>query len=365
MKKSHHHETEAAQKGQTSCSFIAANGYRGFRSKFDEVYQTKQYEHLFIIKGGPGTGKSHAMKEIGKNAEKIGADCEYIYCSSDPDSLDGLIMKKGGCRIGVLDGTAPHTRCTEIPGAVDELVNLGEFWDSTRLSPHREKIFSLQQKKTQAYRRAYRYLRIAGEADAYLTDLLEPCVDQEKLERSIARSTRKIPDSKAPGMQLRYRQACSMKGLVHLPIHFTKDIGIADYLGSARFYLASLKKVLLAEERHAFTLYPCCYTDTVTDAILLSDSGILFSAREDEEIAEINMKRFLRKDALSVCRSDIRHLRNICRDMQEHAIGALKEAGNYHFALEEIYGDAMNFKAKEACVAKLSEKILSYLQSGG
>ncbi len=365
MKKCQRLQAESAANGQVSCSFIAANGYRGFRSRFDEVYQTKQYEHLFIVKGGPGTGKSHAMKEIGKNAEKIGADCEYIYCSSDPDSLDGLILEKNGCRIGILDGTAPHTRCTEIPGAVDEIVNLGEFWDSTRLSPHRDRIFALQQEKSKAYRHAYRYLRIAGEADAYLTDLLEACIDHKKLQHAVARTVQKLPDSKVPGMQLRYRQACSMKGISYLPIKSAKETKISDYLGSARYYLSYLKKELLAQGRHAFTLYPTCYTDTVTDAILLTESGILFTAATEEKSAEVNMKRFLQKAPLALYRSEIRHLRNVCQDMQEHAIHALQQAGGHHFALEEIYGDAMNFKEKEACVAKLCEKIMAYLQAGG
>ncbi|MBQ8175244.1 MAG: hypothetical protein IJ009_07590 [Clostridia bacterium] len=305
------------------------------------------------------------MKEIAKKAEKIGADCEYIYCSSDPDSLDGLILEKNGHRIGILDGTAPHTRCTEVPGAVDEIINLGEFWDSSKLTPHREQIFSLQQKKAEAYRRAYRFLRIAGEADTFLSDLLEPCVKKEKMAKAISRTVRQIPESEARGTQIRYRQACSIRGLVYLPTESKKTVVVSDYLGSARFYLLYLSKELEAQGRHRCTVFPSCYTDTVIDAILLPSNGILFTSKEEGEEPSVNMKRFLDNERLSLCRSQIRHLRNVCRDMQEHALASLREAGDYHFALEELYGKAMNFDAKGEYIAMLSEKILSYLQGGG
>lgn len=362
MKKSQPKHTEQTVPFKASCSFIAANGYRGFRSRFDEVYRVSEYDHLFIIKGGPGTGKSHAMKQIAKSAEKIGADCEYIFCSSDPDSLDGLILKKGVRRIGILDGTSPHTRCTQIPGAVDEIVNLGAFWDCSKLSPHRDRIFSLQQKKTEAYRRAYRFLRIAGEADSFLSDLLEPCIQKEKLSKATLRILRQIPTEENPSFQIRYRQACSMKGIVYLPTEAKSTFVVTDYMDSARFYLSNLRRVVQAQGKHSCTVFPSCYTDSVLDGILFPSCGILFTSKEDADGVTINMKRFLDNARLSLCRAQIRRLRGTRQQMQDNAVAALNEVGKYHFALEEIYGSAMNFAEKEAYIDKLSKKVNSYLQ---
>ena len=362
MKKSKSTSAAERKSPKRTASFVAANGYRGFRSRFDEVFRTSQYEHLYIIKGGPGTGKSHAMREIGKIAEKIEADCEYVYCSSDTDSLDGLILEKNGHRIGILDGTAPHTRCTEMPGAIDEIINLGEFWDSGKLSPHRELIFSLQQKKAEAYRRAYRFLRIAGEADALLSDMLEPCLKKDKMAASISRLVRQIPDDATVSMQTRYRQACGIRGVVYLPTEAEKRVVVSDYIGSARFYLSFLQKELAKEERHSIIVFPSCYTDRVLDGILLPSQGLLFSTREEDGEASINMKRFLDSGRLAACRSEVRHLRNVCQDMQGHAQTALREAGEHHFALEALYGKAMDFAAESRYISSLSERILSALE---
>ena len=44
--------------------FAAANGYSGFKSIFDSVFDRKISTRTFIIKGGPGTGKSSLMRNL-------------------------------------------------------------------------------------------------------------------------------------------------------------------------------------------------------------------------------------------------------------------------------------------------------------
>ena len=69
--------------------FACANSSRGFCNYFESNLQG--LERLYILKGGPGTGKSTLMKEIGADFYDLGYDIEFIYCSSDPSSLDGVL----------------------------------------------------------------------------------------------------------------------------------------------------------------------------------------------------------------------------------------------------------------------------------
>ena len=46
------------------------------------------------------------MREIGRTMEQAGADVEYLWCSGDPDSLDGVVIP--AIRCAVCDGTSPH-----------------------------------------------------------------------------------------------------------------------------------------------------------------------------------------------------------------------------------------------------------------
>ncbi|MEG2679595.1 MAG: hypothetical protein RR949_06600, partial [Oscillospiraceae bacterium] len=61
---------------------------------------------IYYLKGGPGCGKSTLMNAVGRQARDAGLDAEYILCSGDPDSLDGIVIPALG--VAVADGTAPH-----------------------------------------------------------------------------------------------------------------------------------------------------------------------------------------------------------------------------------------------------------------
>lgn len=86
--------------------FLGANTPQGFVSRFDQLADVNDGWRTFVIKGGPGSGKSTMMKKI---KEAIGGghgDIELIHCSSDVDSLDGVIAS--GLKFSIADGTAPH-----------------------------------------------------------------------------------------------------------------------------------------------------------------------------------------------------------------------------------------------------------------
>ena len=54
------------------------------------------------------------MRRVGQAAEERGYQVEYIVCSGDPDSLDGVVLPQ--LQTAIVDGTAPHV-----------VVSLGHF----------------------------------------------------------------------------------------------------------------------------------------------------------------------------------------------------------------------------------------------
>ena len=66
---------------------------------------------IYGIIGMSGAGKSTMMRAIGQAMEKKGEQVEYLYCSGDPSSLDGVHIPR--IRTAVVDGTAPHGRGTK------------------------------------------------------------------------------------------------------------------------------------------------------------------------------------------------------------------------------------------------------------
>lgn len=136
--------------------FLGANSCQGFYSLYEEFCHAEG-DYLHLIKAGPGGGKSGFMRRIAKAAEDRGLEVEYLICSGDPDSLDGIYIPK--LHLGYLDATAPHITEPRYFGFDSCYVNLGRFCSA---SPD-DKIREYTEKYHAMYKRAYAFLAAAGE----------------------------------------------------------------------------------------------------------------------------------------------------------------------------------------------------------
>ena len=127
-------------EGKIRKIFPGANTANGSFNFFDNIIQG-DINRIFCFKGGPGVGKSSLMRKIAQEFIDRGYDVELHHCPSDPSSLDALLIKKLG--VVLLDGTSPHIVDPKNPGAVDEIVNLGEFWNVENLEKNKDEITGL------------------------------------------------------------------------------------------------------------------------------------------------------------------------------------------------------------------------------
>lgn len=167
-------------KGQQRNIYPGGNTSEGFYSYYNYILPQREAEKIFCIKGGPGVGKSTMMKEIGVHFLEKGEDVDFLWCSSDPSSLDGILLKKRA--IAMVDGTAPHIVDPKNPGAVDEIVNLGEFWDEAAMGENREGIISCNEKIGETFEITYGYLKCAGSQYRFMADILEKLISQETMQ---------------------------------------------------------------------------------------------------------------------------------------------------------------------------------------
>ena len=84
-----------AAYGRIKKVFPGSNTAEGFYSFYNYIIPPDA-DRIFIIKGGPGVGKSTFMRSIADRLVERGFDVEFHCCSSDNGSLDGIVIPKLG-----------------------------------------------------------------------------------------------------------------------------------------------------------------------------------------------------------------------------------------------------------------------------
>ncbi len=337
--------------------FAAANSTKGFVSFYSEIFSAPSIERRFIIKGGPGTGKSTFMKRISEEAKARGRAVEHYRCSSDPNSLDGIIIDG---KIAVIDGTAPHSEDTELAGARDEIIDLGAFWDSGALREKRSDIEHLREKKSECYKKAYRYLSSCDGLFEIDRSLVLPALKHEKLLRAVGRILDTIPRGTGACVTPAIADSVGMRGRVRFDSYeqsATKLYVIEDHFKTSHLFLRALITGALQKDCALRVSYDPVHVSE-PDAVYFCHTGDCFviSDGEREGNVRINMKRFVSAEKIREVRSELRANERIYTALLNSACDSLFAAGEHHFALEEIYSQTVDFKAQtEFCQAFINK----------
>lgn len=353
--------------------FLGGNTPRGFVSFFDELYNPYKTSGAYIIKGGPGTGKSTFMKKIADGLEKKGVAVERVHCASDPESLDGIIAPD--IDFSIADGTSPHVLEPKFPGAAETIVNLGQFWNKELLCSNRDTIVRLTLENSLCHRRSSNYLSAAGSLDSQTKALAGSFVRNEKIDsfvtRFAARELKKT-SSKEPGR--RYRRFLSaitpdgtvvfentVKRLSYRITALEDSYGVAAPLIVQRIGDMAVRKgydVILC----ACPLDPACF-----EHIIIPDIGLsLITVKKEHPFTVepdriIHCDRFMREE-LYEHRSSLRLNRKLKILLIKEAVQLLRNARDTHTFLEKEYAKAMDFDALSKFTAEFTDKICSYTE---
>ena len=338
--------------------FAASNSSEGFCSYYNEVFNPEKLYKIYVIKGGSGTGKAFFMKEIAKCAELNGFSVKYIYCSSDANSLDGIVINEQ--KIAVLDGTSPHIYEPKYIGAVESFVNLADFLDEKMLLSSRKVIENISAEKQRGFERVYRELAAYGKISENMADLVLPCLKLEKMRNYATRFADGLAKGNGNEERLLTR-SIGMRGLSSFDTYFENAkiyYEINDYFETAHFMM---REIYLSVKEKKIDL--CISNNPIIkeriDILCAKESGLTFEItnRMDSGVRSINMRRFVDSSAISKIRQKYRSLARVRDNILDLAIEEFENIKKYHFILEEIYGSAMNFEAKEQFTREFCNKI--------
>lgn len=335
--------------------FAASNTGDGFLNYFEEIFGAD--DRIYILKGGPGTGKSYFLNQAAKRAGQKGYECEYYLCSSDADSLDGVRIPELG--IAIFDGTAPHAAEPKLPGARDNIINLGAFWDENALYERRNEIKALAKQKSSSYTEALLALKVCGQWMRYRMHLISKYVKTDCMQRATKRFLKRIRTEKGQ-VKVRPMHTFGMKSETILWT-FSRNaetvLTVNSLYGVEYLYLKSILDAAKEQGIEVwYSPHPIC--PEYPEAIYFDAQKLLISAMPYEEGKKVGTRRFLDSTVLAEKGKLLRSLAKGMESMKKQAVESFADMRKHHFALETIYESTMDFALKEQYTEVFLSKLL-------
>lgn len=356
--------------------FAGGNTALGFYSLFDSALAG--LNRLYILKGGPGTGKSSLMKKIANKWVTNGYDIEMIYCSSDSISIDGIIIP--AIKAGIVDGTAPHVIEPKAPGAVEEYINLGIAWDAEKLSPKKDEILSLQEEIGKYYEQAYASfasgLKIHDRLEKIYINQMDFTKANELTKRIENAIFKDKKTTKKSAVVHRFLGAATPTGPVNFIENITTGLSTRYFIkGRAGTGKSTLqKKLITAAEERGFNIeiYHCGFDPKSIDMVVFRELGTaifdstapheLFPSRQGDEVIDM-YKETIPSGTDEKYADEIQQVFKMYKEKMQQGTSLLAKAKEVRDQLEAIYVDAMDFTKIDKITEEIQAALVSIAQS--
>ncbi len=350
------------------CFFLGANTANGFYPLTNELLRERDDIRLYLIKGGPGTGKSTLMKAVCRRAQEKGIAFERIYCSSDPDSLDGVYLPS--LHTAVLDATPPHPFELKFPGVCGKIIDMGQCWNIGLLEKNAGEILRLTRANSEAHAACLRFLSAAGRLQSERMQLVLPDTDLLRVMRHVKRiCARLLPEREQKSIVTRrFLSACTPKGEVFFYETLCglceQIIAVEDDIGavSAAFMQTVLHE---AVDRGLHVIAcPCILRpDGTPEHILIPELKLGFITSNSYHIAPdsvektVSASRFVDVQAAKAHKNRFSFYRKVQAELLDGAVEKLEQAKALHDRLEAHYIAAMDFGKTEKIKFDLLEEL--------
>ena len=361
--------------------FPGNNTPQGFFSYYRYILSQREASRIICIKGGPGTGKSTFMRKIGERFAEMGEDVDFLHCSADDGSLDGVVLKNR--RVALIDGTSPHMTDPVTPGAVDRIVNLGDFWNEEGIAAYKDEIIALSEETSGWYRIAYNYLNAARSVYRSLEEVYNKALRSSEVYGLITdivnREYAHFPIAMCPGRQKKFfASAITAGGLTNYIETLLENISKVYIISvPAGFQNSSFMEILREGAVYrgfdVETYYCPVEPDEKIDHLIVPELGLAFVTVNDyhdiepwevirdddshQEITLMDISDYMDTVILEKNQELIKSLRSEFDILLGKAVKMLEMARDTHLKVEEMYIPHMNFTEVSALADEIFDEL--------
>lgn len=348
--------------------FMGAIAPGGYISHLGSIYNPEKGWRAYLIKGGPGMGKSTLMKGVVAALTERGVQAVEIPCPSDPDSLDGVIFPT--LKACIMDATAPHTVDPRYPQLSEITVELGRYCRPDTLAPHAEHIIAATKDNKAAYDRAYRYVSAAS---ALLSDTYRVAAEHTDMAAAAHYGTRLAADTMPFLSRQGQEKTAFLSGITSKCHRFLsntidslcdKIYVFEDEQGAASRAFMSAVRFAALNRGHRIITCMCPFApNEKPEHVIVPELGLAFTTQnrylyQDRPVRRIHARRFTSVAGLAACRNRLSFNRKAVAELIKGACAAVKSAKEIHDGIEGYYIVSMDFDGveaeKQAIIAQLS-----------
>lgn len=343
--------------------FLGGTTSDGFRSQFFERLN-EQGMYSFILKGGPGTGKSTLMRRVA--AAFPDETVSLYHCASDASSLDAVVLEER--KILVADGTAPHVMEVAQPMITGEIVNLGAHLNGDQLRTNKEKISALFAENARFHKRARQYAQAVTSLHDDIRATAQNSLLREKLTAFSGRLIRRLlPRANGNAGTLCFNQLSALTAEGYITHALPEEYHIVllndPYFAGSDLLLRTFAQGALMRGLDCSVSMNYLFGEPLYEHLLVPQCGLALlsasvcDAAEEKASQVLNFRRFYDKAAIAKRRQRIAFGQKASRSLLEEAADSIQSALTVHDELESYYIDALDFSKADASAEELLKKI--------
>ncbi|NPV71333.1 MAG: hypothetical protein HPY55_11925 [Firmicutes bacterium] len=280
----------------------------------------------------------------------------------------------GGC--GSTSVTTIHVVDPKNPGAVDEIIHLGDYWNEDELRKHRDEIIACNREVGRCFERAYRFLRAAkavyddweaanlegldfGKANKLADDLIWEIFGLQRVSHKVGRDRHLFASAITPNGLMNYLD--TIVGRCRKVYVIRGDPGTGKSVVMGKVAQAAL------ERGYDVELYHCPLNPEKIEHVMIEGLGVaLVKSIEPHTYLPsphdtiIDMNEFLSPEVVKKHAALTVEDSRLFADLFGRAVSFIQLAKEVHDRMEGYYTPAMDFQGISALRERTLERILKY-----
>ncbi|WMJ82821.1 hypothetical protein ACS3UN_01735 [Oscillospiraceae bacterium LTW-04] len=326
--------------------YLSANTPLGFVSRLNMLCDADRFSRILLLKGGTRKRRAELISFAAKAADAAG-HCVHLVASVDSASAPEAAYWGD---TALIDSAHPHVIEPRYPGVVEEILWLGDCFDTEKLRQNKPTIIALTDKEERLREQSRRYLCAA---DALCNDNYRIALEATNLEK-IERQADRIADKAFKGQKSVEEVRIYSDGYQLLPELSSMDniknvVLLEDEYGpSSGLLLKALHKRALNCNCHVICGYSPLAPFERLEQLIFPELSLAFLTANERLMVTcepqriINARRFTNKEILATHKNRIAFNRKAARQMFQQSHSLLKSAQKVHAQLELFYDGALD-----------------------